>query len=369
MAKFKLLCAVIFLVPSLVLAWGGTGHKIINRNAVIHLPASMQQLIDQQAFLEAHASDADNRKSKDPTESPKHFIDIDTYPNFQNKILNYDSLVSKYGSAFVINEGTLPWATKTTLDSLTAQFHRGDWAKADTTASDLGHYVGDGHQPLHVTNNYDGGSTGNSGIHSRYETKMLDAYQSSVVITRDSVHFVADPFSFVFHYLNATNVYVDSIMIADTQAKAAAGGSTSSSVYLAALWAKCGPFTNQVIQQATVDLASLWYTAWMNAGLLYSITDVEIRQSAAPLTFELKPAYPNPFNPSTTIQFTTASAGRVSLAIYDMLGREVGTLVDADLAQGSYAVQWNAGGASSGVYYCRLQAGSFVRTQKLVLQR
>ena len=60
--------------------WGGTGHKFVNRNAIIHLSPSMATLAAQQSFLEAHASDADYRKSADTAESPKHFLDLESIP-------------------------------------------------------------------------------------------------------------------------------------------------------------------------------------------------------------------------------------------------------------------------------------------------
>ncbi|MGE5314324.1 MAG: T9SS type A sorting domain-containing protein [Acidobacteriota bacterium] len=367
--KFSVVIMAVCVLPSLVWAWGGTGHKLINKNSVLHLPASMQQLKNQQSVLEAHASDADNRKSADPTEDVKHFIDIDTYPDFRDRILSYDSLSGIYGAAFVTNEGTLPWATKATLDSLTRQFRRGDFSKAYLTASDLGHYVGDGHQPLHLTKNYNGGMTGNSGIHSRYESSMFNTYAGTIVITADSARYIPDPVSYIFRYINRTTVYTDSIMKADSEAKAAAGGSTSSSAYYAALWARTGSYTKKFMQEATVDLASFYYTAWVDAGLLYSITSVGETQALNPAHVRLDPAYPNPFNPSATLRFTTQNAGRVRLAIFDVLGREVERLIDADLASGSYAVSWNASSHPSGIYYCRMQSGGYAVVQKLVLQR
>jgi hypothetical protein len=367
--NFYVVVAVCVLMPSVMLAWGGTGHKIINRNAVIHLPASMQQIIDQKAFFEAHASDADNRKDTDPTEGDKHFIDIDFYPNFQNKIMNEDSLKVLYGISKVTTVGTLPWVTVITLDSLTAQFRRADWSKAYLTASDLGHYVGDGHQPLHLTQNYDGRSTGNSGIHSRYETTMLGAYQSSIVVVKDTVTYITNPLGYVFRYVDFTTSYVDSIMLADTQSKAAAAGSTSSALYLSNMWARAGGYTNLFIQQATVDLASMWYTAWVNAGLLFSISDVATTGSTVPATFALRPNYPNPFNPSTNVQFTVGTAQYVTLDIYDVLGRSVQSLVNRDLQPGTYTIQWNASGVPSGIYYCRMHAGAYAAVQKMILQK
>ncbi len=88
-----------------------------------------------------------------------------------------------------------------------------------------------------------------------------------------------------------------------------------------------------------------------------------------PTVFALNQNYPNPFNPTTTISFALPSRSFVSLKVFDILGREVSTIVSGELQAGSYTRQWNASAFASGVYFYRLQAGSFVQTRKLVLLR
>jgi hypothetical protein len=79
--------------------------------------------------------------------------------------------------------------------------------------------------------------------------------------------------------------------------------------------------------------------------------------------------YPNPFNPTTNIEWRTADCGLVTLKLYDLLGREVATLVNEVKQAGSYEVTWNAAGFASGVYFYRLTAGSYTETKKLVLAK
>jgi lysophospholipase L1-like esterase len=76
--------------------------------------------------------------------------------------------------------------------------------------------------------------------------------------------------------------------------------------------------------------------------------------------------YPNPFNPSTSISFSLPSRSFVSLKVFDSLGRAVATIVSEELPAGNYSRQWNAANMSSGVYYYRLEAGSFTGTKKLL---
>jgi len=79
--------------------------------------------------------------------------------------------------------------------------------------------------------------------------------------------------------------------------------------------------------------------------------------------------YPNPFNPSTTLSYTIPELGLVELNVYDVLGREVATLVNKEQSTGSYDVQFNANSLTSGIYFYQLKVGSFVESKKMILVR
>ncbi len=92
-------------------------------------------------------------------------------------------------------------------------------------------------------------------------------------------------------------------------------------------------------------------------------------ESTIPSTFSLEQNYPNPFNPTTTIRFSLANNEFVSLKIYDVLGKEISTLISEEMNAGTYTVNWNASALPSGVYFYRLQAKNFSETKKLVLTK
>ena len=94
---------------------------------------------------------------------------------------------------------------------------------------------------------------------------------------------------------------------------------------------------------------------------------VEIDSSNLPDKFDISQNYPNPFNPSTTIKFQVPSSGIVSLKVYDVLGKEVATLVNEEKPAGSYEINFNASQLSSGIYFYKIQAGSFIQTKKMIL--
>ena len=86
-----------------------------------------------------------------------------------------------------------------------------------------------------------------------------------------------------------------------------------------------------------------------------------------PIRFSLYQNFPNPFNPTTKIRFSLAKTSLITLKIFDVLGREVTTLVDRELSAGEHSVIFNYYNLSSGVYICRLQAGQFVQQKKMEL--
>ncbi|MHB8579194.1 MAG: T9SS type A sorting domain-containing protein [Ignavibacteriaceae bacterium] len=85
--------------------------------------------------------------------------------------------------------------------------------------------------------------------------------------------------------------------------------------------------------------------------------------------YTLEQNYPNPFNPVTTINYTIASKDFVTIKVFDVLGKEIATLVNEEELAGSYSVNFNASKLSSGVYFYRMQAGGFVETKKLILMK
>jgi len=94
-----------------------------------------------------------------------------------------------------------------------------------------------------------------------------------------------------------------------------------------------------------------------------------VEPQSFPEDFRLSQNYPNPFNPSTTISFNLPRRARVKLRIFDILGREVATLVDEEKQPGSYSVRWDARPIASGVYFYELRAGSYRGVKKMVLIR
>jgi hypothetical protein len=98
-------------------------------------------------------------------------------------------------------------------------------------------------------------------------------------------------------------------------------------------------------------------------GLILAAED----EHALPSSYSLSQNFPNPFNPTTNIEFRISSPEVVTLKIYDVVGRELETLLNEPRSPGRYVITWEAGGYSSGVYFYRLHAGTFVQSKTMLL--
>ena len=363
--NFSLL--VVLICSLFIIGWGWRGHSIINFNTILSALPEMEFFEYWADSLSVHASDADNRKSIDPNESPRHYIDIDNYPEFLETGMinqNFDSLVAIHGYNFVMDQGILPWAILRKIDSLQNAFENGEWRNAMLHASDVGHYIADNHMPLHLTRNYNGQYTGQYGIHSRYESTMIGQYHSQINYEGDTLTYIENLPDYVLNIIYDNYVYVDSVLKADSIATAIAGN-TNSPTYYENLWELTKPFTILLFKNASYKLTCLIYTAWVNAGS--PVTGGIEDNHNKPINYELSQNYPNPFNPSTRISYSLNDEVQVNLSVYDMLGRKVAELVNSKQSAGSYSIQFDASSVASGTYFYKLTAGEFISVKKMVL--
>jgi glucuronoarabinoxylan endo-1,4-beta-xylanase len=140
--------------------------------------------------------------------------------------------------------------------------------------------------------------------------------------------------------------------------------------------------TKNLSYDGIIDLTDNSFTATLEGRSIATFvstntsTGVKLLDSSIPQSYVLEQNYPNPFNSSTVISFSLPSKSAVTLKVFDVMGREVATLVNEELGAGNYHQKWNASNISSGAYFYRLsartpsgQSGSFVETKKLVLMR
>lgn len=97
------------------------------------------------------------------------------------------------------------------------------------------------------------------------------------------------------------------------------------------------------------------------------ITGITNNHNEIPNSYALRQNYPNPFNPTTIISYQIPKAGNVKLIVFDILGREVKTLVNEVKKAGNYSIEFNASSYASGVYFYKIESGSFTNSKKMLL--
>jgi hypothetical protein len=264
--RFTLFVLLTALSSPSAYGWGSQGHAFITQNSPQQLPDSTLK-----SFVNRYFPTISSYATNEPP--GQHYIDIDVYSEFLAGQMPRDLnvLYAKYGTSFVNSNGISPWVIANYRATLTSQMLTAssdtDYQALARTAGEMAHYIEDINQPLHTTDNYDGQFTGNSGVHSRYETTMVNRHFAdlSIVPAPQNVVYVSDTVDWVLDTIETrTWGYVDDIMAADTLAKTF--GNTSSNAYYNSLWSSTGTFTHSQFQSATEMVASAWYSAWIDAG-------------------------------------------------------------------------------------------------------
>ena len=134
-------------------------------------------------------------------------------------------------------------------------------------------------------------------------------------------------------------------------------------------WLAMGDYTGTI----TVDGSDIYHgEPTVTIPVTMHISDqvgIDDNPNELPREFSLSQNYPNPFNPQTSIKYALPRDSHVTIEIFDLLGRKVTTLVNEDKEAGVHEVIWNSGGTASGIYFYRMQAGDYSRTNKMLLLR
>jgi len=270
MNKFFLSLLILVLAIQNIHGWGEKGHKLIVKQAMEILPAEMKDFRQLKEYLIAEAAQPDRRKKYIADEYPKHFIDLDYFKEFNQArmIEDKDSLSKIYGDSVVTINGILPWILEDTYRKLVLAMKHKQKEKTKELMRDFSHYFADAHQPMHTILNYNGQLTGQTDIHGRYESEMVNAHLSelekifSKKVKVEKIDNLKNDFFQTVYRSNARSAILFS-------ADLIAAGETSgkyNALYYKILWFKTKYVTEEAIQEAAEDIAAVYYTAWLEVG-------------------------------------------------------------------------------------------------------
>jgi len=264
-------------------SWGFYAHKRINRTAVFTLPKAMAGFywanID---FITAHAVDPDKKRYVDSLEAPRHFLDADQYGKrpFMKLPVKWKEAVKKYSEDTIKKYGTLPWEIQAQYYWLVDAFKKHDTLAILKTSANLGHYIADAHVPLHLTRNFDGQLSGQTGIHALWESRLPELFSDKYNYYVGKANYIENPLNEAFKICRTSFKCVDSVLLfekminkkfpADKKYELVKrNGKTArdySESYAKAYHASLKGMVERRMRLSILETGSFWYSAWVDAG-------------------------------------------------------------------------------------------------------
>lgn len=271
------------LLVMLCCSWGFFAHYRINRLAVFTLPKGMAGFYKANIeFITEHAVSADKRRYVDSTEATRHFLDADHYGRhpFSNIPQNWDDAVRKYTADSLDKYGTVPWAITYNYYWLVKAFKKHDTTAILNISANLGHYVADAHVPLHLTLNYNGQLTNQTGIHALWESRIPELFGDKYNYYIGKARYINDPLAEAFKICRTTYTCVDSVLRfermlsktfpADKKYEMVKHGNKMvqdySPAYAKAYQTMLHKMVERRMRSSILAVGSFWYSAWVDAG-------------------------------------------------------------------------------------------------------
>jgi hypothetical protein len=266
---------VLTLLPAPAFAWGLVGHRLIMARAIDLLPPELKPFfVKHRDEIVVRAVDPDTWRVAGWPENAHHFLDfgVPEYgkPPFTELPRDYDAALQKFGRSTLERNGLLPWRLAEFFGQLRRGFEgfgrQSAFATTDVIlfSASMSHYIQDAHQPFHGTDNYDGQLTGQRGIHARFETNLIERFQSRLTLNPPAPKPITAPRDESFRVLIDSYDLVDGILQADKTA--VAGKETYDDDYYEKLFAAVKPVIDRRISAAISATASLIMGAWEAAG-------------------------------------------------------------------------------------------------------
>lgn len=274
--------AVSIIVLTSLCSWGFYAHKKINETATFLLPTELSIFYKKNVrLITEKAVDADKRCYVDSLEPVKHYIDINELDQHIDSIpIHWTKAKEKYNERKLLATGIVPWQIHRSYYSLVEAFKALDTDKIIRYSADLGHYIADAHVPLHTTSNYNGQLTNQIGIHAFWETRLPEMFSVKYNLILGPATYINSPLDKAWEIVKKSNSLVDSVLSIEKklsqQFKPAEIKSyivrnnqltlNYSDDYATAYHNALNGMVEKRFRASIHTVASLWYSAWVDAG-------------------------------------------------------------------------------------------------------
>ena len=262
--------------------WGFTGHLYITDHAVAALPLEMLGFYKKNRdYLREQSVVPDKRRHTDPSEAPRHYIDIELFKEAAIDSIpkNWKDAVEKYSEDSLQSFGIVPWQINKVSYFLTKAFEERNYKEALRLSAELSHYIADAHVPLHTTENYNGQLTGQKGIHALWETHVLEKYINSYPVPPYTARYIANRQTPIWSSVKESHALVSEVFAAELEVTKAIGTQkyaiskkgkqrrkTYSAAFVAAYHDRIGSQVKDRYLASIRQVANFWYSAWVDAG-------------------------------------------------------------------------------------------------------
>lgn len=263
--------------------WGFYAHQQINRMAVFTLPAEMMPFFKRHIdYLTDNAVNPDRRRVAVVGEAPRHFIDLDDYPDTSATTLPrfYKDAVTRYGEDTLAAHGIVPWHIQLAKYQLTEAFRTRNTRQILRLAADLGHYIADANVPLHTTRNYNGQLSNQQGIHGFWESRLPELYSNQFEFVVGPADYVPSPQKAAWRAVFTAHAALDSVLrferdltdeVGDTRKfgfEERNGGTTKvySEAFSQEYHKRLRGQVERQMRASVKMVGDFWYTCWVDAG-------------------------------------------------------------------------------------------------------
>jgi hypothetical protein len=264
-------------------SWGFFAHYRINRLAVFTLPKAMAGFYKSNIdFITQHAISPDKRRYVDSLEAPHHFFDADHYGKSPFTIVpqKWKEAAAKYSADTLNKYGTVPWAIQSQYYRLVRAFKAHDTTAILHASVYLAHYVADAHVPLHLTVNYNGQFTGQTGIHALWESRIPEQHGNQFNYYVGRARYIENPLAEAFKICQTSFKSVDTVLRfertlsrtfpADEKYGPIQHGKKMltdySLAYTLAYHKMLKGMVERQMRASILSAGSFWYSAWVDAG-------------------------------------------------------------------------------------------------------
>lgn len=235
------------------------GHSLIVEEAIDSLPKPLKQFYeDREVALTQMVSDP-------AMVAPRLVFEVDRLESFPfNGLPQTRALAErKYGKDQLAEVGDAPWRLAEAYESLVGAFRDGKWEEVSKLSAEIAYVIGEMYVPMNISKWGDGEQTNQDGLRERFDSRLLDVYSGKLKVDAPDAIYLDRPAGYALSIPLKSFVWVDNLLLMDYMSRK--GVESYDRFYYEGMWIRGADVVRTLFRGATMDTASFWYSAWVDA--------------------------------------------------------------------------------------------------------